>query len=47
MDLIDLTKKEMEGWLESLTFAQLSRLVVMLVDLLRGAPRASQNTESK
>jgi len=35
VDIVDLTKKELEGWLDDLTNAQKNRLVETLLDLIR------------
>jgi len=46
VDIVDLTKKELEGWLDGLTNAQKNRLVETLLDLIRALPRTITGEEN-
>jgi hypothetical protein len=43
VEIVDITKKELEGWLDSLTNAQKNRLVEALLDLIRQIPQAQSS----
>jgi len=45
VDIVDLTKKELEGWLDGLTNAQKNRLVETLLDLIRALPTTITSEE--